>query len=403
LFGTGRLFPFSLILFSVFLSSLSAQPVLAPLEQCIEEAFEEWNIPGMSVAIVKEGEVVLSKGYGVLEAGKEQAADGGSVYAIASNTKAFIATAIGILVEEGKLNWDDPVRKHLPNFALYDEYVSEHTTVEDLLCHRVGLGTFSGDVIWYKSTLPAGEIVRRTRYVPQAYEFRAGYGYSNLMFIAAGEVIRAVTGESWDAFIKRRIFDPLGMDRTRTSVDDLVGMDNIAMPHKPVNGENMPIPYVNRDNVGAAGGVLSSVDDMAEWLQLQLDQGLHDGEALFSPFTQERLWTPHNSFRVSGTQHERYGGQHYSGYGLGWRLFDYGGRMVVSHGGGYDGMYSRVALMPEENLGLVVLTNSMKGISTALMYRIFDHFLEREATDWSKQGLDNYLAGESRRADYDLL
>lgn len=378
---------------------LSAQPATGSLDTYFEQALADWGAPGMSVAIVKDGEVVLSKGYGVLEAGKEQAPDGNTIYAIASNSKAFIATAIGMLVAEGKLNWDDPVRKHLPYFRLYDAYVSEHTTVRDLLCHRVGLGTFSGDVIWYKSHYTPEEVVRRAQYVPQDFEYRAGYGYTNLMFVAAGEVIRAVTGRPWDAYVRERIFGPLGMDRTRSSVETLRDMNNVASPHKPVGDEHQPIPYVNWDNMGAAGGILSSVNDMAKWMQLQLDQGRHEGEPVFTPMVQQEMWTPHNSFQVSAAMQERYPGMHFSGYGLGWRLFDYGARKVVTHSGGYDGMYSRVALVPEENLGIVVLTNSMTGIGTYLMYRTLDHYFGMEAKDWSSVGLAAHERSRTRRSE----
>jgi CubicO group peptidase (beta-lactamase class C family) len=171
-----------------------------------------------------------------------------------------------MLVEEGKVAWDDPVQKHLPYFQLYDDYASKHTTVRDLLCHRVGLGTFSGDVIWYKSNYSAEETVRRASKVQQAYEYRAGYGYTNLMFITAGEVINAASGKTWDAYLSEKIFKPLKMDRTETSIDELLGINNVATPHKPVNGSNIPIAWANWDNMGAAGGIISSTNDMLKWL-----------------------------------------------------------------------------------------------------------------------------------------
>lgn len=191
-----------LFLFIAF--RLPAQVDAAALDAYFEKSVEDWGIPGMSVGIIKDGKVVLSKGYGVRELGKKDAIDGNTLFAIASNTKAFISASMVMLQEDGKLNLDDPVRKYLPYFTLYDEYASEHATVRDLLCHRLGLGTFSGDVVWFKSNYPAEEVVRRVRYLPQAYEFRAGYGYSNVMFITAGEVIRSAYGKPWSAFVKEK-------------------------------------------------------------------------------------------------------------------------------------------------------------------------------------------------------
>lgn len=388
---------FSFLLIFCSYSSIYAQSDIQKLDQYFEQAQKDWNIPGMAIGIVKDGKVVLAKGYGTLESGKPNQVDGNSVFAIASNTKAFIATALGILVEEGKLEWDDPVQKYLPYFQLYDDYASQQATIRDLLCHRLGLGTFSGDVIWYKSNYTAEETVKRAAEVPQAYGFRAGYGYSNLMFITAGEVIKAVSGQSWDVFIKDRIFAPLGMDRTRTSVSTLKKMENVAQPHKPSGKENNAIPYANWDNMGAAGGILSSAEDMLKWIQLQIDGGTHQGKKIFTENTQGELWKPHNNHKVSKGSKKLYPSRNFNGYGLGWGLSDYGGQMIAAHGGGYDGMYSRVTVVPGAKLGIVVLTNSMKGISTYLSYKAIDHFLEMENKDWSKIGLENQTRGEERR------
>ncbi len=379
---------FAPFLFLISYSILPAQTEAGKFDDYFDQARADWNIPGFAVGIIKDGEVVLSKGYGNLEVLGSKPVDGNSVFAIASNTKAFISAAIGILVDEGKLNWDDPVRNYLPNFKMYDPYVTEHITVRDLLCHRAGLGTFSGDVIWYKSDYAPEDLLPLIQHVHQAYEFRAGYGYSNLMFITAGEVIKAVSGKAWDEFIKEKIFDPLGMTRTLTSVDDLQSMNNIAQPHKPIEGGNKKIPYVNWDNMGAAGGILSCTNDMLKWLQLQLNGGQHEGEQIFSESIQSDFLKPHNSFKVSKGAKEQYRNRNFSGYGLGWSLMDYAGRKVAYHGGGYDGMYSKVTMVPEENLGIVILTNSMKGISTPLTYYILDHYLDVAEKDWSSWGLE---------------
>lgn len=388
----------TMLLLVLFHSLLAcAQVDVTALDQYFQQAQKDWNVPGLSIAVVKDGKVVLAKGYGVLEKGKTSKADENSLYAIASNTKAFVSASIGILVEEGKLNWDDPVQKYLPYFELYDPYVSKHTTVRDLLCHRVGLGTYSGDAIWYKTNYSAEEVVKRVKYLPSAYEFRAGYGYTNLMFIAAGEVIRAASGKPWDVFVKERIFKPLGMERSQTSTSALGNLSNVAMPHKSIYGPAEPIPYAGWDNMGAAGGIISSVSDMAKWLNLQLNQGKYEGKTIFSAQTQETFWTMHNSFRVSAAQKQRYFKRHFSGYALGWSIADYGGRVVLSHGGGYDGMYSQVMMVPEEKLGIVVLTNSMTGISPNLCQYVVDRYLNLPLKDWSKEGIPGELQHQAER------
>lgn len=389
--------PFLLSVFFFVLGAnlLHSQADHKALDQYCAQAQKDWAVPGMSVGIIKDGQVVLAKGYGIAEAGKSAKADESTLFAIASNTKAFVATSLAMLVEEGKLRWDDPVQKHLPWFKLYDPYVTAHTTVRDLLCHRVGLGTFSGDVVWYKSNYSAEEVVRRAGELPQAYEYRGGYGYSNLMFIAAGEVIRAVSGKSWDAFATERILKPLGMARTITSVKALPQSVNVAAPHKPQNGVEQPIPWVDWDNMGAAGGIISSTSDMLKWLQWNLDEGKVGGKSLLPAKALWELWQTHSINRIGESGRKLFPTRNFSMYGLGWGLFDYNGHLVVSHSGGYDGMYSRTFFVPDLKLGVVILTNSMTGVGNALMYRVLDTYTGKADKDWSKELLGREKAGQT--------
>ncbi|MEL6561636.1 MAG: serine hydrolase [Bacteroidota bacterium] len=371
-----------LLIILISISGLSAQTTVKKLDQLIEKARKKWNVPGMAVAVVKDGNVFLSKGYGTLEQGKPEKANGKSLFAIASNTKGFLSSAIATLVEEGKLSWDDKVTDYLPHFEVYDPYVTSELTIKDLLSHRVGLGTFSGDAIWYKSELPASEIIKLVKHVPQEFSFRAGYGYSNLMFITAGEVVRAVTGKPWDDYVKERFLVPLGMNRTITSTNQLEQKGNFAIPHKTKLDKNTPIDWVNWDNMSAAGAIISSSDDMARWLIMQLNNGTHNGATLLSAQQQNILWSFHNNSILSVDYKEKNPGTHFSGYGLGFGLRDYYGRLMVRHGGGYDGMYSQVVMIPEEKIGVVILTNSMSGISSPLSYAIINQFIEEEKKDW---------------------
>jgi CubicO group peptidase (beta-lactamase class C family) len=371
------------------------RPDVRALDRSIAEARSKWEVPGLAVAIVKDGRVVLAQGYGVRDIREPGAVDEHTLFAVASNTKAFTAAALAMLADEGRLSWDDRVRDHLPWFELYDPYVSAELRIRDLLSHRSGLGTYSGDLLWYGTGYSAEEVVRRARLVPQAGSFRASYGYSNLMFIAAGEVIAAVSGEPWSAFVRRRILAPLGMDRTVLSTDSLALRDNVATPHGHWEGERVAFPWYNWDAMGAAGGIISSVAEMAEWMKVQLARGVvAEGDTLFQPRRSAEMWTVHTPLAVGAASRELYPTTNFRGYGLGWSLNDYKGRLVASHGGGYDGMFSRVVLVPEERLGVVVLTNSMTGISTAIANLVLDAYFGGDRRDWS-----DLLLARARAAD----
>ncbi len=384
----------SVFLLFVQLAALGvAQPVGTPdaaqFSALIEKSRSDWNVPGLSVAVVKDGQVILAQGFGVRELCKPESVDADTLFAIASNTKAFTAAALAILEEEGKLRWDDRVQQHLPWLQLYDAYVSAELRVDDLLCHRSGLGTFSGDLLWWGTPYSAEEVLRRTKHLPAKGPFRAHYGYSNLMFLAAGEVISKSSGQSWPQFIQERILQPVGMSRTVTSVKALDAVGNTATPHKPSLDKVSPIPWYNWDTMAAAGGIISSANDMAKWLRVQLDRGrIDDSHRLFSEASSRRMWSPQTVMPISESAQKRTPTTHFRAYGLGWVLADYKGRMTVSHGGGYDGMYSYVLMVPEEKLGVVVLTNSMTGISTPLANTMIDRFLGGEQTDWLTPGLE---------------
>ncbi|MGD2152782.1 MAG: serine hydrolase domain-containing protein, partial [Gemmatimonadales bacterium] len=251
---------------------------LAALDAYFAESGEIFEVPGFAVAIVKDGELVFAKGYGVRELGKADRVDEHTLFAIASNTKAFTAAALAILVDGGKLDWDDRVVEHLPYFQLYDPWVTQEMRVRDLLSHRSGLGTFSGDLLWYGTSYSRTEVIRRARYLEAAGEFRSDYGYSNLMFLAAGQLIAAVTGMSWDEVVEREFFEPLGMRRTVTSVRDLEGMGNVATPHRERDGWVFPLYWYDWDSMAPAGGIISSVADMSRWLRLQLGRGTWEGD-----------------------------------------------------------------------------------------------------------------------------
>lgn len=381
---------------------LVAQPDLKKLDAYFANALKTWEVPGMSVAIVKDGKVVFSKGYGVKEVGKPEKPDGNTLYAIASNSKAFTTAAIAMMVKEGKLSFDDKVRKFLPYFELYDPYVSQDVTVRDLLCHRIGFETFSGDAIWYLSdNLSAEQIIRRAKYLPQSYNFRAGYGYSNIMYITAGEVMKTVAGQPWGNIIQERIFNPLGMSRSVTSSKYIGKKGNFASPHAYTENKHTPIPWEDWEAIAATGGIVSSVEDMSKWMIFNLNNGIWGKDTLLTPQLRNTLWTPHNVFTVNNTDDNF--DTHFRGYGLGWDLSDYKGNMRVGHTGGYSGMLSVVAMIPDEKLGVVVLTNGMKGgLMIAVANYALDAFLKIKEHDYASEYLANtkrFRANDTRIAD----
>jgi CubicO group peptidase (beta-lactamase class C family) len=359
------------------------EAIVSRLDQQFAAAIQAFNVPGMSVAIVHHGEVILSKGYGVADSRTGAPVDDHTVFAIASNSKAFTSAALATLVDEKKINWNDKVRTYLPYFTLYDFYVSEQMTIRDLLCHRSGLATFSGDIIWYGSTRSREEVIRRARFLEQKHGFRESFGYQNIMFLAAGEIIPEVTGMTWDQYIKKRFFQPLGMSRTFTSINDLKGLNNVAAPHNEVKEKNVAIDYVNWDNIGPAGSINSCAADLSQWIKLQLGRGTFDGTEYWTNDRTIEMWENYTPVRVSDWQRNNMPTRHFNGYGLGWSLMEYQGNKVVSHSGGSDGMISQTALVPSLDLGFVVLTNNNNSLPSCLMFHILDAFSgSGEERDW---------------------
>jgi CubicO group peptidase (beta-lactamase class C family) len=368
------------------------------LDRYFNQMVKDWDIPSMSIGVVKDGQLVFTGSYGVLETGKTQKPDANTLYGIASNSKAFTSTLIAMLVEEGILKWNDKVKKYLPYFELYDPWVSNEITIRDLLSHRVGLGTFSGDVIWYKSDFTSEEIIKRAKYIPQSKGFRTEYGYSNLMYITAGEIIKTVTGKSWAENVNERILIPLGMNRTVSTPKDINALGNFSTPHARENNINIPIEWEDWEEIAATGGLISSVNDLSKWMIFNLNYGVHNNTALISKQNLNLIWTPHINFTVDHTTKNDFN-QHFRGYGLGWSLSDYKGRLRVGHTGAIDGMLTAVTLIPDEKMGVVVLTNGMKSPMMAATFYAIDMFLGEKTKDWSADLLErtNKSAQEDRR------
>jgi len=360
-----------------------ADPKVAAFDAYAAKAAKDWGAVGLGVAVVKDGKTIFAKGYGVRELGKPDPANENTMFSIGSTTKAMTAAAVGMLVDEGKVRWDDPVIKHLPWFQLIDPYVTREVTVRDLLVHRAGLA--NGDVLWYRTDTSPAEVLRRARFIPMAYSMRSGFVYQNVMYAAAGAVVAAASGMSWERFVETRIFEPLGMSRTVATLAGTAGKPNVAAPHQRVAGEIRVISNAAVDPVAAAGSVWSSVSDMARWAAFMIDSGRVNGRPLLQPATWAELFKPQAMVPPS----QFYPSQqltkpHWMTYGLGWFQHDYQGRMLQFHTGSIDGMVAIIGLIPEERIGVYVLGNlDHVEVRHALLYRALDTWLGTGTRDWS--------------------
>ena len=380
-------------------SQASLDQKLAAVDAYANKVMDTWGGPGMAIAIVKDDKVVLAKGYGVRELGKPDKVDENTLFAIASNTKAFTAASLAILVDEGKVRWDDRVTKFLPDFRLYDPWVSSQMTIRDLLSHRSGLDTFSGDLLWYDTTYTTDEIIRRARYLKPVSDFRTKYGYQNLMFITAGRVIEEASGMKWADFVRSRILDPLGMTRTTTSVRDM--KENFAMPHNESGGKLRALPVGFLDEAIGAVRLNASVADLAKWIRLQLGRGTFEGKKIWSSERSNDMWQPNIMLPISEAGQKANPTRHFRGYGMGWFLEDYRGRKIMNHSGGLDGMLSYTVLCPEENFGFVVLTNNESPSYQIMMNKVRDIMLDAPDVDYNQIAKDTVAANKAAQTEED--
>jgi len=368
------------------------------LDIYIEKAMQDWQVPGLAVALVKGDKVVYMKGYGVRELGKNQVVNEDTIFPIGSASKAFTSMAIGLLVQDKKLSWDDRVIDHLQGFQMYDPWVTREITVRDLLCNRGGLSEVS-EFLWYATDHDRSEIVRRLRYVKPESSFRSRYAYRNCMFLTAGQVIPAVNGMSWDAFVRERIFKQLGMTRSSTSVLDLQGLDNVATPHIKIDGKVTPVPFRNIDNIGPAGSVNASVKNMSQWLMFHLNKGILNGRRITEAAVIEETHKPHTPCLLSPEMKSQFPWARRADYCLSWVLIDSDVGPIVYHNGQIDGIYAVIGFLPERQVGAVVLTNlENQKLSDVVFLRALDTLLERTLKDWNPLYLENATKQEAKIA-----
>jgi CubicO group peptidase (beta-lactamase class C family) len=381
----------ALLLATLVAVSAGAQAPAAPprIDALVERVRSTFDVPGISLAIVKDDQVVLARGYGVRRLGEPAAADGRTLFGIASNSKVFTATALGLLVEEGKVAWDAPVIRYLPWFQLADPYVTRELTVRDLLVHRSGLGLGAGDLLWWPpSTYTRREIAQRLRFVPLETSFRGAYAYDNVLYLVAGEVIESVSGLTWEDFIRTRILARVGMGSSHPRFDTAVNGGNVATPHARIEERVRVVQPFASDNTNPAGGILSNAEDMAKWMRVLLRRGrLEDGSRLFSEATWRQLSSLVTPMPNPDPPQELEPLRTFvQGYALGLNVREYRGHGALTHTGGLVGLVSRVILIPDIGLGVSVLTNQESGEAfNALAYSVADHYLKAPAFDWVAQ------------------
>ena len=369
-----------------------ASALNARLATDVERTMKLFDVPGIAIAIVKDGKVVATQGFGVRKLGAPDKVDAKTLFEVASNSKAFTAAALAMLVDEGKLAWDDPVTKHLPDFQMYDAYVTHEMTVRDLLTHRSGLGLGAGDLLWWPTTnFTTDEIIHKLRYIRPATSFRSSYAYDNLLYIVAGKIIAAKSGKTWGETIRDRILRPVGMAATTTSLAQNKGNPDVANAHSKIDDKIAAVKAMPVANAVGAVGINTNAEDIARWMNVLLAGGRVGRDSsgkdvrLYSEKQAREMWTAQTPMRITEPNPKLAATRpNFLAYGLGFQLRDWQGKLLAMHSGALQGFYSKVVLVPEAKLGIAILTNAESGGSlNALQYQLLDRMLDPAAsTDW---------------------
>ena len=365
-------------------ASTQTAPDFAAFDKYVAKAADDWKAVGLGIAVVKNDSLVFAKGYGVLELGKAARANEHTRFAIGSTTKAMTSAALAMLADEGKVHWDDKVIDYIPELRLYDAYATRELTIRDVLTHRTGMpGT---DLFWAidENMLPFPEMLRRLRYVRPNSSFRSTWTYQNVMYSIGGAIIERASGMSWDAFIRSRIFAPLGMNESEALVSQIIGKANVAVPHADIRDTVRVVPIKTTDAVAPAGSVWSSVSDMSKWMRFMLDSGRVGQKRLISPANFRELVAPQMRAPMEQYPALELASPHFFSYALGWFVQDYHGKTVWMHTGSIDGMSAIIGLIPEDRVGVYVLGNlDHIELRHALMYQVFDLYGAGPRRDWS--------------------
>lgn len=358
------------------------------IDSIVVSTIKTFNIPGIAISVIKDGKILHNKGYGLCEITGNKPVDENTLFAIASNSKAFTTAALGILVDEKKLSMNDKVTKFIPEFKMYDRYVTEEFTIYDLITHRSGLGLGAGDLMIFPSNkgFTKEEIIHNLRYLKPTSSFRSKYDYDNLLYIVAGEIIKRVSGISWEEFVEQKIFKTLEMKISAASYSRLKDTTNIAVPHVPVDNKLRVIGRFNNETTNAAGGIYTNTNELSHWVMALLNSGIYENKKIFSSSISKELWTPKTIQSPSPMPFFR---SNFKTYGLGWEIEDINGYKQISHTGGLPGMVSQVLMIPEIGLGIIILTNQQSGLAfLSISDMIKDRFLKNGTYDRIKMYSD---------------
>jgi CubicO group peptidase (beta-lactamase class C family) len=372
-----------------------AQMSEGSIDSLVNQTLKTFDVPGIAVGIIKDGKLIHAKGYGVRSLKNNLPVDENTLFGIASNSKAFTSAALAMLIDEGKMKWDDKVTDYIPEFKMYDPYVTAAFTVRDLLTHRSGLGLGSGDLMFFPDggNFTKAEMIHNLRYLKNVSEFRTKFDYDNNLYIVAGEVIAKVSGMSWEEFIEQRIMKPIGITTSKASYNRVSNNANIIDAHAPADGKVIMIPHDWNPIANAAGGIVSNITDLSKWLIVQMNAGKYgEGKKLFSKAMHDEMWSPQTIIQTGLGAYNT----HFSAYGLGWFLADVKGYKQVSHTGGLAGTVTQITLLPELNLGIIVLTNQQSGAAfSTITNTIKDTYLGYPNRGWLKKYSDRTKAGEA--------
>lgn len=347
------------------------------IDRIAKMVYDEFHPTGYSIAIIKDNEIIYENAFGYRSAENMTMLNNNDIFNIVSCTKAFTAAAIGKLVQEGLLSWDEKVIDYLPDFKLSNEYITQNLTIKDILSHRTGLATFQGDLLWYNSDYSNKEVIERMQYLPILNDFRSDFGYQNNMYIIAGEIIETITGQSWERFIQQNFLDPLEMSDSRTSSDKFNGTEDIAFPH--LNDSTLAVNYYLAGK--PAVSIWSNTRDLSNWVKMLLNNGKWKNEQVLNPETIDMLTKAHTIVPVSKSDQDI--GIHFKNYALGWYTFDYNGLKVINHDGSIPGYICNIAFIPEQDLAVIVLNNGFNYFSNdAVLFSVLDVFTDTYKKDW---------------------
>jgi CubicO group peptidase (beta-lactamase class C family) len=379
---TARLFA---ILFLLASLSFAQQPnsdtsKLQGVDGFAEQLLKEWNVPGLGIGIIHNGTIVLEKGYGYRNLEDKLPFTTKTLFPVGSTSKSFTALALAILKDKGKVDWDDRVRQYLPSYELSDPVASERMTIRDLLLHRSGLSR--NDLMWYGNDFTRKQIFDRLKYLPMGKGFRNGFDYNNLGYMTAGYLAGEVAGSSWEDLVRTSILTPLGMTSTNFSDTDSAKSPDYALPYDEINGKIERIPFASTEAIGPAGSVHSTVDEFLRYAEMLLAHGKFEGKQIVSEANLKTIQSPQIMMGAPSPYPE----QSAPAYGMAWVNQTYRGHRFVWHNGGIDGFYTLLALLPDDNIGVVIFTNRLdRPAAEVLLRNVFDRMLGMTPVDWDSR------------------